>query len=135
MNSKTLLILLAIMLGAIAILGWKVMSASNSDSPSSGGKTTISLSTNPNPLRLGQATFTIEVKDEKGKSVDDATVSFDLNMTAMNMGTQQGNATPQGGGKYSASGNMSMKGPWRIRTAVKMPDGGMENKDFTVNVP
>lgn len=134
MNSKTLLIILAIMVGAIAILGWKVMSASNSNTDSSNGGA-ISLSTDPNPLRIGQATFMIDVKDKNGKPVDTATVSFDLNMTAMNMGTQKGNATAQGNGRYSAFGSMSMRGPWRVRTTVKMPDGSVENKDFTVNVP
>ncbi len=134
MNNKTLLIILAVMVGAVAFLGWKSMSIKSpgTDSSASSG---ISLSTNPNPLRLGQATFMIDVKDKNGKPVDNAAVTFDLNMTAMNMGTQQGTATSQGGGRYSAVGNMSMRGPWRVRTSVKMSDGSTENKDFTVSVP
>ncbi len=134
MNSKIIVIILAVMVGAIAILGWKVKSASVLGANSNSGES-ISLSTNPNPLRLGQATFMIDVKDKSGKPVDNATVSYDINMTTMNMGTQQGNATPQGNGRYSAVGSMSMRGSWRVRTTVKMPDGSMENKDFTVNVP
>lgn len=122
------------MVVAVVSLGWKAMSIPTPGS-SAGAGGGISLSTNPNPLRLGQATFMIDVKDKNGKPVDNATVSFDLNMTAMNMGTQQGMATSQGNGKYSAVGNMSMRGPWRVRTTVKMPDGSTENKDFTVNVP
>jgi len=134
MNNKMLLIVLAVMVGAVVILGWKVMSNSTPGT-TSGAAGGISLSTNPDPLQLGQATFMIDVKGNNGKPVDDATVSFDINMTAMNMGTQQGTATPQGNGRYSAVGSLSMRGPWRIRTSVKMPDGSMENKDFTVNVP
>lgn len=130
MNNKTLLIILAIMVSAVAYFGWK---ASSGPSSSTGGG--ISLSTDPNPLRPGKATFMIDVKDKSGKPVDTATVSFDLNMTAMNMGTQQGNATSQGNGRYSAVGNMSMRGPWLVKTKVKMPDGSIESKDFTVNVP
>jgi len=53
----------------------------------------------------------------------------------MNMGTQQGNATSQGNGRYSVEGRMTMRGPWRVSTKVTMPDGSVENKDFTVNVP
>jgi len=53
----------------------------------------------------------------------------------MNMGTQQGNATSQGNGRYAASGQMSMRGPWKVTTKVTMPDGSIVNKDFTVNVP
>ena len=95
----------------------------------------IRLSTNPDPLQPGPATFFIDIKDKSGKPVDTAKVSFDLNMTTMNMGTQQGDATSQGNGRYAAMGTMTMRGPWRISTQVTMPDGSIENKDFTVNVP
>lgn len=134
MNNKTLLVLLAILVVAGAYLGWKSMSIPTLGT-SSGTDSGIVLSTNPNPLRPGQATFIIDVKDNSGKPVDNAVVSFDINMTAMNMGTQQGTATPQGSGRYSAVGNMSMRGPWRVRTTVKMPDGSTQKKDFSVNVP
>lgn len=119
------------MILAVGILWWK----SSGDVISGSDTQGISLSTDPNPLRLGQATFIISVKDKNGKPVNGATVSFDLNMTAMNMGTQQGKATEQGNGRYSAVGRLSMRGPWLLKTTVKMPDGSMVNKDFTVNVP
>lgn len=104
----------------------------NSDASNASG---ISLSTNPDPLQPGPATFMIEVKDKRGKPVDNAKVSFDINMTTMNMGTQQGDAISQGNGRYSATGRMTMRGPWRVSTKVTMPDGSVENKDFTVDVP
>lgn len=130
MNNKTLMIILVVMGIAVAYLGWKASSVPNTGT--GGG---ISLSTDPNPLRPGRATFMIDVKDKSGKPVDNATVSFDLNMTSMNMGTQRGDATSQGNGRYSAVGNMSMRGPWLVKTKVTMPDGSLESKDFTVNVP
>ena len=133
MQNKNLLIALAI--GAVIIvgLGWKVLSGS---SASEGwGSEAVSLTTNPSPLQMGPANFIIDVKDKNGKPVDNATVFFDLNMTAMNMGTQQGNASPQGNGRYAASGRMSMRGPWKVSTKVTMPDGSVLNKNFTVNVP
>lgn len=134
MNNKTLLVLLAVLVVAVAYLAWKSMSIStpSATANSDGG---ITLSTSPSPLRLGQATFVIDVKDTSGKPDDNATVSFDINMTTMNMGAQRGTAIPQGDGRYSAVGNMSMRGPWRVRTTVKMSDGSTANKDFTVNVP
>lgn len=134
MNSKTLLALLAIMAAAVGILWWKSSTLSSSGS-ATGTSSGISLSTDPSPLRPGKATFMIDVKDKSGKPVDNATVSFDINMTAMNMGTQRGTAMSQGSGRYSAVGNMSMRGPWKVSTKVKMPDGSTESKDFTVNVP
>ena len=131
MNNKTILAVLAVLVIAVMYLGWKSMTLSASNTNTGG----ISLSTDPNPLRPGRATFMIDVADKSGKPVDNATVSFDLNMTTMNMGTQQGTATPQGNGRYSAIGSMSMRGPWRVRTAVTMPDGSTEDKEFTVDVP
>lgn len=135
MNNKTLLIILAVMVGVIGILGFRAALPGNNVLGIGGGNSTITLSTDPSPLRSGQATFMIDVKDKNGKPVDNATVSFDLNMTTMNMGTQQGNATFQRNGRYLAVGRMSMRGPWRVKTKVTMPDGNVENKDFTVNVP
>lgn len=133
MNGKVLLIALVVMIVVIGVMSWKVYSSSVSDVKAKGDPITIS--TVPSPLSLGQATFIIDVKDENGKTVDNAKVSFDLNMTAMNMGKQQGIATSQGNGRYSAVGNLSMRGPWRVRTTVNMPDGSTKNRDFIVNVP
>ena len=136
MTNKNLLIGVVIAVGIIALLGSKVGSSpSSSSSSGSGSGVQVSLTTDPTPLRMGNGTFIIEVKDTTGKPVDNATVSFDLNMTSMNMGTQQGNATAQGDGRYAAAGKLTMKGPWRVRTKVTMSDGRVENKDFTVNVP
>jgi nitrogen fixation protein FixH len=133
MQNKNLLI--ALVIGAIIVLGlgWKVLSGSGASAGS--GSEMVALTTDPNPLQTGPATFIIDVKDKTGKPVDNATVFFDLNMTSMNMGTQQGTASPQGNGRYAASGRMSMRGPWRVTTKVTMPDGSIVNKNFTVNVP
>ncbi len=134
MNIKTFLVILAIVVGTTAILAYDSKGSVNglSDTNSDSG---ISLTTNPDPLQPGPATFFIDVKDKSGKPVDKARVSFDLNMTTMNMGTQQGDATSQGNGRYSAEGRMTMRGPWRVSVEVTMPDGSVENKDFTVDVP
>jgi len=114
----------------IGFLGYRVMTLSSTGSSSE----LISLTTDPNQLRLGFANFIIAVKDEKGQPVNNATVFFDLNMTTMNMGTQQGNATSQGDGTYTAMGKLTMKGPWKISTKITMPDGKEMDKDFMVNV-
>jgi len=126
--SKILIISISFLLGTIAILGYKINSASSSNG---GG---ISISTNPSPLIIGPATFAVVVKDKDGKLVNDATVSYDINMTTMNMGTQKGVAEPEGNGKYKAVGNMSMRGPWRISIIAIMIDGSTQNKDFVFNV-
>ncbi len=133
MNTKILLILLVLMFGAIGYLSLKVNSSSVLGT-STNGSGSISLSTNPNPLKPGPATFLIDVKDKNGKVVDDAKVSYNINMTTMDMGAQNGNATSQGNGRYSISAKMTMLGPWKVSVTVKMTDGSSEKKDFTVNV-
>lgn len=95
----------------------------------------IELATQPNPAQTGNNTFYITVRDDSGKSVDNAKVEFDLNMTTMNMGSQKGTAPSQGGGKYAATGRLSMRGPWRVSTSVTYADGKAMKKDFVVNVP
>lgn len=69
MNTKTLLVILAIMVGTIAI-------SSSNGAPDVGNNTRITLSTKPDPLQPGPATFFIEVKDKSGKPVDSAKVFF-----------------------------------------------------------
>ena len=119
---------------ALIILGPRFISIGETESSGS-GNAQISLMTNPSPLRLGQGTFIISVKDDAGNPVDDARVTFDLNMTTMNMGTQEGVASAQGNGNYAVVGRLSMKGPWKVSTKVTMPDGKEISKDFSVNVP
>jgi len=132
MNKKTLIIVAAVL--ALIILGPRFISIGETESSGS-GNAQISLMTNPSPLRLGQGTFIISVKDDAGNPVDDARVTFDLNMTTMNMGTQEGVASAQGNGNYAVVGRLSMKGPWKVSTKVTMPDGKEISKDFSVNVP
>lgn len=130
MNSKnTLSIILLVVIIIIGFLSFKFIFSGPTDNGSQ-----ISLLTNPNPPRLGQTTLIITVKDKNNRPVDNAKVFFDLNMTTMNMGTQQGNATSQGNGQYGATGSLSMGGPWAVRTKVTMPGGEIINKDFTINV-
>lgn len=112
---------------------WLVFSSGNSGSgKSTSGNSQITLTTDPNPPS-GNTNFIISVKDDKGNPVKDAKVSFDLNMTTMNMGTQQGNATAQGDGTYAAAGKLTMRGPWRVATKVTMPDGKIMNQNFDIN--
>ena len=131
MNTKILLILLVIMFSAIGFLSLKVNSSSVLGTSTEGS---ITLSTNPNPLKPGPATFLIDVKDKNGKVVDDAKVLYNINMTTMDMGAQNGTAISKGNGRYSISAKMTMLGPWKVSVTVKLTDGSTKNKDFTVNV-
>ena len=90
MNSKILLIILIILFGIIGVLVLKINKSSGANN-----NEVISLSTIPYPPQLGQNTFIILINDKDGKTINDAKVTFDINMTTMNMGTQQGNTPLQ----------------------------------------
>lgn len=128
----SLLWLAVVLIGVILVSS--NLTARTTTGASSSTNEQISLTTDPNPLRLGPTNFIISVKDEQGNLVDNASVSFDLNMTTMNMGTQQGAAISQGGGRYVAAGRLTMSGPWRVVTKITMPGGQVINKNFEVNV-
>ncbi len=117
----------------LAIGFWIMNDSSNSSKTSTNSNSRISLSTNPTTPQLGENTFIIAVKDLKNQPVKNAKVYFDLNMTQMNMGTQNGEATPQGDGTYAATGRLTMKGPWKVSTKVTMPDGKILTGDFTID--
>ena len=129
-NKNYFPIILVVIILAIGLLSFKFIF-----SGPAGDGSQISLSTNPNPLQPGPASFIIVVKDKGGQLVDNAKVSFDLNMVTMDMGAQKGDATPQGDGQYLAVGRMTMRGPWLLGAKVTLPDGSTESKDFSVNVP
>lgn len=127
-----MLIIAGVFVLIIGFLGFRVMSLSSTGNTGN-NNVQVSLTTDPYPPRLGSANFIISVKDEKGQPVKDAKVFFDLNMTAMNMGTQQGSATSQGDGTYAATGKLTMRGPWKVATKITMPDGKEMSKDFMID--
>ncbi len=133
MKTKILLILVVALFGAIGLLSMRANSLSVLG-VSANGSGTISLTTNPNPLKPGPATFLINVQGKDGKKVEDAVVSYDINMTTMDMGAQSGKASSQGNGQYTVPAKMTMRGPWKVSISVKMTDESVENKDFTVYV-
>ncbi|MEK7127104.1 MAG: FixH family protein [Patescibacteria group bacterium] len=90
-------------------------------------KSDMTLVISPNPPIVGLVDFIITTKDN-------ATVSYTINMTNMNMGQQQGQAVSQGNGVYKGSGRFSMRGPWRIAVTAKLPDGQTITQNFDYNV-
>ncbi|MDO8515010.1 MAG: FixH family protein [bacterium] len=90
-------------------------------------KSEMTLVTNPNPPIIDLVDFTITTKNN-------ATVSYTINMTNMNMGEQQGQAVSQGSGKYVGNGRFSMRGPWRITVTAVLPSGEKLSQNFDYNV-
>jgi hypothetical protein len=98
------------------------------------GNYTVWLVSSPNPPVRGNNTLQAVVADAEGNAINDATVSFDLNMTNMNMGRNLVAATRQGAGHYSSAVFFSMGGPWRAIVAIQRVGQPTANGTFNFSI-
>ncbi|HUP39325.1 MAG TPA: FixH family protein [Vicinamibacterales bacterium] len=88
------------------------------------GVATLTLTTKPSPLGLGQNLFEVSVKDAKGQSVADATVSLVMVMPAdpktkhPEMRTE-GTLTNVGRGTYNGIAIVTMAGDWDVTVTAR----------------
>jgi hypothetical protein len=87
------------------------------------GKVEVTLTTQPNPPRMGETTFEATVM-MGGQPVTDADVSVELFMAAMpamNMPEMRNSValTHAGGGRYRGTGSVMMAGSWDATVSVK----------------
>ena len=92
------------------------------------GNVEITLTTQPNPPKMGETTFEAMVM-QGGQPVTDADVSVELFMPAMPVMKmpEMKSSTPlkhEGGGRYRGAGNVMMAGSWDATVSVKR--GGQE---------
>ena len=92
------------------------------------GNVEITLTTQPNPPKMGETTFEAMVM-QGGQPVTDADVSVELFMAAMpamKMPEMKSSTTlrHEGGGRYRGAGNVMMAGSWDATVSVKR--GGQE---------
>lgn len=86
------------------------------------------------PPGTGPATLDALVVDDQGKPVDDARVSFDIDMTNMSHGL---NVTPAGhlpNGHYAGQVHFMMMGPWRVIVVVERPNQAPVRARFNFEV-
>ena len=87
------------------------------------GVASLTLTTKPSPLGLGQNLFEVSVKDAKGHQVTNAEVSIVLLMPAdpktkhPEMRTE-GKLNNIGAGKYNGIAMVTMAGEWHVTVAV-----------------
>jgi nitrogen fixation protein FixH len=85
---------------------------------------TLTLTTKPSPLGLGQNLFEVTVTDAKGRAVTDAAVTLLLLMPAdpktkhPEMRTE-GTLNNVGGGKYNGIAIVSMAGDWDVTVTAR----------------
>jgi len=88
----------------------------------------------PSPPKAGYCTLDAYVIDSTGQPVSDAKLTFDLNMTNMNMGRNVVTPTLVGNDHYNGQVFFSMPGPWRVTiTIVRAGQTNTVRFDFTVN--
>jgi YtkA-like len=87
------------------------------------------------PVR-GQNVIEALIVNASGQAVNDARVSFDLDMTNMSHGKNVLEALRVGDGRYDGNVSFMMPGPWRIIAAVERGGKavGSARFDFTVNL-
>jgi YtkA-like protein len=79
------------------------------------------LVSNPAQPRQGDARIEAYLVGVDGQPVDNATVTFDTDMTNMSHGKYLVTAAPTGNGHYSSDVHFLMPGPWRIIAVVERP--------------
>jgi nitrogen fixation protein FixH len=86
------------------------------------------------PRMTKPITLLVHVANAQGQAVADATVSGELTMKLMDMGTTKLMFAPKGNGDYEAQvKSIDMSGPWAL--AVDAKQGSAEAKQsFDVNV-
>lgn len=96
------------------------------------GDMNVSIALNPYPpTGFNPADFEVTVTDANGQAINDATVSLDLTMPTMWMPTNQFPLTSVSDGKYFATGQFTMRGPWRIEVIITR-DGKTQSAFFDV---
>jgi hypothetical protein len=81
----------------------------------------VRLSSNPTPPIRGIGTLEAVVTDANSQPINDAQVSFDLDMTTMSHGKNIVPAEPAGQGLYSGQAFFMMPGPWRSIVVIERP--------------
>jgi nitrogen fixation protein FixH len=87
----------------------------------------IAAAVTPNPPVVGDNTLDMTVTDVSGKPLTGLKLDATVAMVTMDMGTAHPQVVEIGGGKYRATANFSMAGPWHV---VVQGDGGKIKESF-----
>ena len=86
---------------------------------SSSGQVNIKLETNPTPAVKGDIELIFTITDASGASIEGAKVDVNAEHPSMAGMGMSGQATEQGGGKYSIKANFSDSGDWVLTIYVR----------------
>jgi hypothetical protein len=128
---KAYLVIMAVVLAASVLAGC----SKGYESQKSVGELGITLKVDRYPLVKGDNTISVQIADQSGKSVTDATVNVRYYMPPMSgMAPMEFNtqAASRGGG-YSFAANIPMEGGWKVDVTVTQPGKTPVNATFNVD--
>ena len=104
---------------ALSVLLAACGSAATPADTSSSGQVNIKLETNPTPAVKGDIELIFTITDASGASIEGAKVDVNAEHPSMAGMGMSGQATEQGGGKYSIKANFSDSGEWVLTIYVR----------------
>lgn len=107
------------LLVALSVLLAACGSAATPADTTSSGQANIKLETNPNPAVKGDIELIFTITDASGAPIEGAKVDVNAEHPAMAGMGMSGQATEQGGGKYSIKANFSDAGDWALTIYVR----------------
>lgn len=116
----SLLVALSVVLAACG-------SAATPADTTSSGQVNIGVETNPTPAVKGDVELIFTVTDASGAPIEGAKVDVSAEHPAMAGMGMSGQATEQGGGKYSIKANFSDSGDWVLTIYVR--NGELDYKE------
>jgi RND family efflux transporter MFP subunit len=110
---------------------------SSAPSDTAASRLDISFRSQPDPVRTGDNTFEVTVKDPSGQPIADADVSvmfFMPTMPTMNMPAMRNETklAPAGGGVYRGPGQVMMAGRWDVTVSVTRGGARLGSRQFAV---
>ncbi|MBI5943632.1 MAG: FixH family protein [Chloroflexi bacterium] len=120
------------------VVGLAVVLAACGSSPapaesSSAAQANVTFETNPNPAAKGDVEIIFTVTNADGGPIEGAKVDVSAEHPAMAGMGMSGQATEQGGGKYSIKANFSDAGDWKLTVYVRK-DGLDYKQEFDLPI-
>ena len=107
------------LLVALSVLLAACGSAATPADTTSSGQANIKLETNPTPAVKGDIELIFTITDASGAPIEGAKIDVNAEHPAMAGMGMSGQATEQGGGKYSIKANFSDSGDWVLTIYVR----------------
>lgn len=132
MNQRLTRIAMLLMVLVLALAGCRE-SQQDDDNEGASSDVSITVSYDPNPPAVGDATLLITLTDADGDAISDATVSVRGDMDHAGMVPVEGEAEGGEDGVYSIPFEWTMGGDWILTVTATLEDGSTVTEEVEVN--